>query len=370
MLVPRYSTTGLMGALCMICLFLACDGDEPGGMTPQGQFDRGAMLIDWADEIIIPSLEAYVQSTNSLRDAAGAFTANSDMDALATLRSAWLSAYLLWQPVSMFDIGKAEEIGLRNFTNIYPTNVTEIEANVANEQVNLALPSNFDAQGFPALDYLLFGQGTAEETLAKLSGPHGDYLLKLVDRLHELASEVLQDWQAGYREVFVSGDGASATASTDKLVNDVLFYYEKFLRAGKIGIPAGVFSGSKIPTAVEGLYAQVHSKALFEAALNAVIDFYRGVGVTGRDGISLADYLTHNAEDASAQELNEDILEQFERAKEKGDLLMSNFSEQVETNNVAMLEAYDELQKVVILMKVDMMQALNIQIDYVDADGD
>ncbi len=35
-----------------------------------------------------------------------------------------------------------------------------------------------------------------------------------------------------------------------------------------------------------------------------------------------------------------------------------------------MLTAYDELQKAVVLLKVDMLQALNIQVDFVDADGD
>ena len=35
-----------------------------------------------------------------------------------------------------------------------------------------------------------------------------------------------------------------------------------------------------------------------------------------------------------------------------------------------MLELYDELQRGVVLAKVDMMQAMNIKVDYVDADGD
>ena len=35
-----------------------------------------------------------------------------------------------------------------------------------------------------------------------------------------------------------------------------------------------------------------------------------------------------------------------------------------------MLQTYDELQKNVVNMKVDMLQALNIRVDYVDADGD
>jgi hypothetical protein len=35
-----------------------------------------------------------------------------------------------------------------------------------------------------------------------------------------------------------------------------------------------------------------------------------------------------------------------------------------------MLLTYDELQKNVVLMKVDMLQAMNVSVDYVDADGD
>ncbi len=35
-----------------------------------------------------------------------------------------------------------------------------------------------------------------------------------------------------------------------------------------------------------------------------------------------------------------------------------------------MLAAYDVLQQNVVYIKLDMMQALNITIDYVDGDGD
>ena len=35
-----------------------------------------------------------------------------------------------------------------------------------------------------------------------------------------------------------------------------------------------------------------------------------------------------------------------------------------------MTEAYDALQLVVVALKVDMLQAFNVSVDYVDADGD
>ena len=39
-------------------------------------------------------------------------------------------------------------------------------------------------------------------------------------------------------------------------------------------------------------------------------------------------------------------------------------------DNTKMTNAYDALQTVVVLLKVDMLQAFNISVDYVDADGD
>ena len=58
--------------------------------------------------------------------------------------------------------------------------------------------------------------------------------------------EVSNSRTDGYRDEFVNKDGSTATSSVNKLVNDYLFYYEKFLRAGKIGMPAGVFSGDPL----------------------------------------------------------------------------------------------------------------------------
>lgn len=49
-------------------------------------------------------------------------------------------------------------------------------------------------------------------------------------------------------------------------------------------------------------------------------------------------------------------------------VLDSSFFSQIAINNSTMLEAYDELQCNVILMKVDMLHALSRNIYYLDAD--
>ena len=155
------------------------------------------------------------------------------------------------------------------------------------------------------------------------------------------------------------------------MVNDFMFYYEKALRAGKVGIPAGVFSSEPLPDRVEGLYREDVSRLLVLEALQASQDFFNGVAFeSSTQGNSLKAYLDYLNAIKNGEDLAVLINNQFEAARMAILDLDENFSEQISTNNSKMLQAYDELQRNVVLMKVDMFQALSINVDYVDADGD
>jgi malate synthase len=78
------------------------------------------------------------------------------------------------------------------------------------------------------------------------------------------------------------------------------------------------------------------------------------------------DYL----EDDVENKLSEKINNQLKIAKDKILELNDNFKTQIEDNNNQMLATYDAIQKTVVLLKVDMLQKLNISVDYADADGD
>ena len=155
------------------------------------------------------------------------------------------------------------------------------------------------------------------------------------------------------------------------MVNDYIFYYEKALRAGKVGIPAGVFSGTPLATHVEAYYSDGFSKELLMEALNAAQNFFNGKHFGSQQtGESLASYLDYLNTMKGGADLTQLINNQFESARDQAENLNSNFVVQIETENSEMLATYDELQKNVVYLKVDMLQALNINVDYVDADGD
>ena len=355
----------------------ACSSDDEVGQSNSDNFDRQAMLANWADHIIIPAYENLATKTETLKIAGSDFRNAPNSANLDNLKNAWQTAYVSWQNAAMFEIGKAEELRLQNNLNIYPTNVEGLTDNVMTETYNLELPSEISTQGFPALDYLLFGIQQDETAIMQFyqadanAGKYLQYIVDLTTRIDELVDVVLADWKGDYRTTFVENRGNSANASVDKMVNDYIFYYEKHLRAGKIGIPAGVFSGDVLSDRVEAFYKKDISKMLFMEGLDAVQNFFNGADFNGQNtGESMASYLEYLDVQKGDVGLKDYINQQFDAARTTALKLNDNFVEQVETDNVKMLETYDQLQLNVVNLKVDMLQAFNINVDFVDADGD
>jgi len=357
-------------------MFWGCSDSGPSG-TETDYFDRQAILVNWADNIILPAFEAFAAETESLNSSANDFTTEPNAQSLNSLRDQWLATYKAWQHVSMFEMGRAMDIRYRDNMNLYPVNTEEILENIETGSYAFELPSQNDTQGLSALDYMLYGLGADEASTLEFYTTHENaeayraYLSDLTSRIDTLTDEVLGHWQNGYRDEFVSNTGSGANSSLDMMVNDYIFYYEKALRAGKIGIPAGVFSGSPLSNRVEAYYSGEYSKELFMEALDAAQNFFNGTHFGSEQrGESMRSYLEFLETTKNDQSLAALINNQFENARNEAQDLNNNLAEQVNTNNTDMLMTYDQLQQNVVFMKVDMLQALNISVDYVDADGD
>lgn len=337
-------------------------------------FDRGAMLKHLADNIIVPSFEDFNTQLSGLKTAAKNFTSNPTAITLQEVRTSWYNAYKGWQTVAIFNIGKAEELQFVNHFNIYPLNVSDLEKNVMSGTYNLTHSNNHDTQGFPALDYLLYGLAdTDTDILAKYNtdanaAKYKDYFTAIVAKMNEVNTAILKDWKDGYATSFATNSGNTATSSLNMFVNDFVYYYEKQLRANKIGIPAGNFSAKPLPEKVEAFYRKNISKELTLIALQTVKNVFLGKYV-GNSTASKSGFKAY-LEALNKQELAKKIETQWQTATTVINTLDTNYYEQINKDNTKMTQAYDELQKAVVLLKVDMLQAFNVSVDYVDADGD
>jgi Imelysin len=361
-----------------LLILVACSKGENESVKPENKYDRTALLTNWADNIIVPSYVNYQSKVQVLATNVTAFNTTPNTSSLENLRTSWLEAYKAYQYVSMYNFGKAEEINLKIATNSYPTNATGIEANITSGTYNLALLSQFDKQGFPALDYLINGLGTTDSSIVGFyetdinATKYKQYLLDVTNKLKTNADAIVNDWNSGYKANYIANNGTSVSSAVNVTTNNFVKNLEKDIRTGKLGIPAGIFSsGTLFPDKVEGFYKNDISKILLNEALKASQDFFNGKHFgTTTTGEGLKSYLDFLNSVRNGQKLSDIINNQFTPIYTNNNALNNSFSTQVNTDNSKMLVAYDALQQNVIYTKLDMMQALNISIDYVDGDGD
>ena len=339
----------------------------------QSSYDRSKMLEFTVEKIIIPAFDDLEGKLTELKGSYSKFNSDMTDNNLDDLRDKWLLSYKAWQHVEMYDIGKAMEDYYAFKGNVYPVDTVRVKLNIEKGEYDLNNPNNYDAQGFPTIDYLLYGLDKEMPKVIdhfKNDQKISNYLGKIIDELVSTTSSVNSHWKSTKGE-FVKSIENSATSNLNMLINDFIFYYEKRFRANKFGIPGGVFSSSALPDRVEGFYSKIYSKELAQEAFTSIKNFFNGISHENKDVIgtgikSYLDFLDSN----KTKLLSDDINKQFNIAENSISELNDNFNLQVKDGLIKLLTTYDDIQKAVVLLKVDMLQILNINVDYVDADGD
>ncbi len=359
-------------AATTFALVQSCKKSDSGnsGTGNGSSYDRKGMLTNISTNIIIPGYTAYQASTVSLDAAVTTFNATPNSANLSALQDAFKAAYKQWQAVSVFEIGPAEQLQLREATNTYPADVNQINSNIASKTYNPGLLANLSAKGLPAIDYLLFGTGADNTAILAqyTTGPNAayskTYLAALSAELKANATTVLTAWTSSYKTTFINADGTDVGSSTGQLTNQLVFDYET-LKNYEIGIPAGIQSmGTTFPQKVQAYYSKM-SVQLVLLHLQAIKNIYMGAS-----GLGFDDYLVNVKAKYNGGSLNDAITAQFATSATKLQALTDPLSANIQTNNTAVVAAYTELQKLTILLKTDMTSSLGILITYGDNDGD
>ncbi|NRD20433.1 imelysin family protein [Winogradskyella eckloniae] len=355
--------------------------DDNGGSNNDDGFDRTALLTNVADNIIIPAFQDLQSKLASVDVATTSFINDKSTGNLDALSDAWLEAYKVWQHVQIYNLGEADNLGggergFVSFFNIYPVTVADIEnaANTGSYDLNTA--NYHDAQGFPALDFLIHGIATGDSLPLDKFTTNSDfegfttYLTDVVTQMISLNTAIVNNWVSSYRSTFIANTDSGLNGSFNKLANDIVYSYEKDFRAQKIGIPAGIFSnGGTLPETVEAFYKKDVSKELSLEALTGIENLFNGISYNSVSSVSGSSFSTY-LEFLDREDLVTEINNQFAAGRNAINGLNDDYTQQLSDNSIQMTAAYDIIQAAVPKLKVDMKQALNFVIDYVDGDGD
>lgn len=381
----------LLAALSLTGISCSSDGSGTDTVQPADHFDRAQMLSHWADNFITPAYAQFLNKSESLTAAVQAFNAQPGNATLKAVRDALDEAMLSYQYIGFYRFGKAEEVDV-NFqfrVNTYPVNTERIEENAISGNDNFTQLNEIKfgkiAQGLPAIDYMVNNFGTTSDegiiqkfTTSTHAAAYRTYLEKIAQEIKRTAKLVNDSWNSTDKAAFLSNTGNNASTSLNLLSNAYIQYYEKNLRAGKFGYPAGVLTpmylnlSSEIkPELIESRFSPAKSKRYALEGIKAMQDFYNGKGVNGKTGPSYRQYLEYIAKtNSNAGTIAANIDANFVAAYTTTQGLADNFQTQLAQDPQKMKDVYYILQKNVPLMKVDMAQLMNITVSYMDTDGD
>lgn len=360
-----YNTIKKITILSLFLALVSCGSDKKSE-DPETDFDVNGMLVNMADNIIVPAYTNLNAAILKLEDEVSVLDTTQSTNNLTAVKEAYLALHLAWHKAAMFDFGPAQDMVLRSAMNTYPIVDTLIQSNIAEGNYNLGTTSNLQgATGLNALDYLLYGIETP------LTVGEIDYIQAIVKQMKTKVGYVLNEWNTNYRDTFVNNLGTSNSSSVSLLLNDLSLYTEKNLRTGKIRIPAGLLptsSGISL-NHIEAKYSANYSSTYIQTSLQAVSDYYYGIGTAG-DGIGFDEYLQALDTDYNQTKLYLAIREKLSETIQEASTLNNPYAAELQNNHDKVEMVYNQVQDLVILIKNHMTVAIGVRIGYVDTDGD
>ena len=354
----------------IFCLSLFSCVDDDSGKDQDKNVNQTEFLKNSAI-IISESYDDAKQSSANLAASIESFKLIADQRSLtdsdlSSLKDNLKAAWKDWQKISLYSFGAADQLALRSNVNIFKTDTLSIESSVQFGTFNLEQLSSKDAKGFPALDYLLNSKSSSQANAAFNSDSNRiNYLTAVANDIASRIKAVHEDWNNN-RSNFESKLGTDVGSSTGMLVNAINQHYEKFFRDNKLGIPLGVRSaGIARPDFCEAVYGG-YSVELVKDNFFAFKRFYTGITNNSINGYGLDDYLIA----ADAADLDNQIQAQINLIDLKINALSDPLPQQIQSDPQAVQDAYNEIQKLIVLLKVDLPSRIGVLITYQDNDGD
>ncbi len=362
----------MLPGLLAISFFIACDS---GGGGTTDNFDRQAMLRNYADNLILPAYKDLKDETNKFTTLVQAFDNNPNVNTLDGLRSGWTNAYAAWQYANAYNFGPAGEEGLQKSLieeiGTFPASESKIENAISAGTWNFE-DFNRDARGLIAIEYLIFGKNQSADEVVSLfvnSANRRQYLVELVADVDGRISDILFSWEPNYYAEFIQNDGTDVGSSTSLLYNEFVRSYET-IKNFKLGLPLGKRPGQVQvePQLVEAYYSGT-SLTMLKAHLSAIEAIWYGRAKNGQDGIGFREYLD-KVEGGPA--LIADTETQLANVKAALAAVPETpaLSDQITGDKTSLETLYTELQKMTRFFKSDMSSLLGIAITFSSGDGD
>ena len=288
------------------------------------------------------------------------------------MQAAWKETAYALKKVELFKTGPVNDGLLYPSIDFWPVRTNDVN-NYFNNTASITAAGlatkGSTVKGSPVIEYQLFDRSggnpavLARFTSAPDAAKRKDYLLALTENLNATAQQLYDAWNTAYLPVFTGKDGTDIASSSNGLVNEILAL-EDYVKGMKVGYPAGKKDGNLYPENVEA-YASGESVTFITKNLDVLEAAFKGGTGQGFD-----DYLDFVGAEDNGTPLSQKILAQFAVCRAKCNAVTVPLSDAVTQQAPAVNGLYAELQKLLVYLKVDMVNNLGITITLNDNDGD
>jgi len=347
--------------------FYACESDDEVledalDSNNPSQTDFTDLLSNQVDNIIIPAMDDYQTKMSDLKLASEGFSSNPDAQKLSDLRLAFREAYLSYQAAAVHNYFATQNQALVSSTNLYPVDTAALEGFIANRTYNFTTAAQQRANGFPALDYLLYANS---DPLARFNADSNriDFLEELIEFMSDKSINLANSWKGNLRSNFIANGGTQLGSSISVQLNESLLYYEMHIRENKVGIPIGRLGPNDSPISpdaskIEAYYVSQSSGqadytlSLVKASVEEMERIYLGEGSSNNQTQGYDDLLRVRNQEAIDQDIKSTFADIYNEIDNRS-AIMGNDS------------LYLKVQSLITLYKSDLFPVLNVQ----DADG-
>ena len=270
----------MVGTLLAMTL-AACGGDDGGDGAA---FDDQQILIDYADQVVIPTYDLLEAKATALDEAIIALDKDVSDQNLEAARTAWVETRVPWEQSEGFLFGPVSARGWDPAMDSWPLNRDDLEAVLASDEpITLDLVANLQEtqKGFHTIEYLLWGQDS-EKTAADLSDRELEYLLALSEELTLITADLAASWSEGvdgdapYRDVFTTAGepGNTQYPSIGSAAEEIMQGMVDICTEVAEGKIAGPYD-ERDPDLVESQYS-FNSLLDFQDNMRSVLNAYTG----------------------------------------------------------------------------------------------
>ncbi|MCK8044413.1 iron-regulated protein A precursor [Shewanella sp. 1CM18E] len=272
-------------AIALISALSACGGsgsDDTAIVEPDTGFSFAAteMITNLTDEVIVAGYSDLAASGEAMLQATQTLVNTPTQANLLAAQQAWKAARQPWEQGESHIFGPVDSLGIDPHLDSWPLNTTDLTTVLANNtgfDAETIKGWNDDVQGFHTMEYLLFGDGVADNSkdISELTANERDYLMGLAEVFRDYAKTLDDAWLISY-------DGQSGKAYGELLKNSGAdgntFYSSEVgvveeLINGMIGIVDEVGNGKIADPFGDSLAKADTSKVESQYSWNSLTDF-------------------------------------------------------------------------------------------------